>query len=47
MRIETEQKIQPVTHIEALASLWRLKLRLGQLGLVPTVAMQKQLAHSQ
>ena len=30
MRIETEQEIQPVTRVEALAALWRVKLRLGQ-----------------
>ena len=30
MQIKTEQKIKPVTHIEALAALWCVKLRLGQ-----------------
>ena len=30
MQIEAEQKVQPVTCIEALAALWRVKLRLGQ-----------------
>ena len=30
MQLETEQEIQPVTRIEALAALWRVKLRLGQ-----------------
>ena len=30
MQIETKQKTQPVTYIEALASLWCVKLRLGQ-----------------
>ena len=30
MRMETEHKIHPVTHTEALAALWRIKLRLGQ-----------------
>ena len=30
MQIEPEQKILPVTYIEALAALWCVKLRLGQ-----------------
>lgn len=30
MQIESEQKIPPVTYIEALAALWCVKLRLGQ-----------------
>ena len=30
MQIESEQRIPPVTYIEALAALWCVKLRLGQ-----------------
>lgn len=30
MQIKTERKTQPVTRVEALAALWRVKLRLGQ-----------------
>ena len=30
MRIEVEEKIQPIMRTEALAALWRIKLWLGR-----------------
>lgn len=30
MQTKAEQKTKPVTYIEALTALWRVRLRLGQ-----------------